>query len=444
MLSTTENDLLTHVGPGTPMGELMRQYWLPTLISTELEADGNVQRIRLLGEDLLAFRDTQGRVGIVGPNCPHRGADLFYGRNEEGGLRCVYHGWKFAVDGACLDMPNEPPESNFRDKVWHKSYPNRERNGMVWVYMGRLKDPPPLPDLEFNLVPDNQRYLAKRIQFCNWAQAVEGEIDQSHVSFLHTAGDQLKVNLAELAKDDVGAWRKKDKHPRFHTLDTDYGVAIGAQREADEGTSYWRITQYLLPFYTMTGPYGDDPVRQTRCWVPVDDHTTMVFASQFHPLRPLTEKEVDRLRQGSGAGFVGEPHFQPPTNAPFGAWIPKATRENDFFFDRASQQGPHFSGIAEFWAQDAGMQEGMGKIYDRSAEHLGTADAAIIRVRRSLINAAKALMDREEPPTGALHPEIFRVRGAAAVLPDGADWVTETKGLREMVPGTNQAAPGRV
>ncbi len=443
MLSSEENELLTHVGSGTPMGVLMRQYWLPTLISTELVPDGDVLRIRLLGEDLLAFRDTEGRVGIVGPNCAHRGADLFYGRNEESGLRCVYHGWKYDVHGNCVDMPSEPPESNFRDKVHHLSYPAQERHGVVWVYMGRLTEPPPLPELEWNMLPEEQRHVAKRIQFCNWAQAVEGEIDQSHVSFLHTAGDQLKIEAADRARSGVNAWRKRDKHPRFHVKDTEYGVLIGAQRDADEGMSYWRLTQFLLPFYTMTGPYGDNPTRHTRCWVPVDDHTTMVFAANYHPLRALTEKEVGRLRAGSGAGFVGDPNFLPPSNAPFGSWIPKASRANDFFFDRSSQQTDHFSGIPEFWAQDAGMQEGMGPIYDRAREHLGTSDTAIIRVRRALLHAAKALLEDEEPPAGALRPDIYRVRGAAALLSQDADWIAETEAIRELVPGVNPSAPGR-
>ncbi|MCH7481285.1 MAG: Rieske 2Fe-2S domain-containing protein [Chloroflexi bacterium] len=443
MLSPEENELLTRVGAGTPMGELMRQYWLPCLISTELAPDGDVLRIRLLGEDLLAFRDTQGRVGVVGPNCAHRGASLFYARNEEGGLRCPYHGWKYDVDGACVDMPNEPPESSFKDKVRQPSYRTAERNGVVWVYMGRLSDPPPLPELEWNMLPEAQRHVAKRIQFCNWAQAVEGEIDQSHVSFLHTPGNQLKIEAEDLARSGVVAWRKRDKHPRFHVQDMDYGVLIGAQRDVGEGMSYWRLTQFLLPFYTMTGPYGEDPTRHTRCWVPVDDHTTMVFAANYHPLRPLTEKEVAKMRAGSGAGFVGDPNFAPPTNAPFGRWIPKASRSNDFFFDRASQQTDHFSGIPEFWAQDAGMQEGMGPIYDRTKEHLGTTDAAIIRVRRSLAHAAKALLEAEEPPPGVLHPDIYRVRGAAALLPADADWVAETEEIRKLVPGVNPSAPGR-
>ncbi len=424
------------------MGELMRQYWLPTLLSSELDVDGDVLRVRLLGEDLLAFRDSEGRVGVLGANCPHRGANLFYGRNEESGLRCVYHGWKFDVTGACVDMPNESPNSNFKEKVRHKSYPCRERNGAVWVYMGERSEPPPLPDIEWNLVPEDQRYLAKRIQFCNWAQAIEGEIDQSHVSFLHADGTQLKAD-ANGEASGVTAWRKRDTHPRFHVKEMDYGVLIGAERDAEEGKSYWRVTQFVLPFFTMTGPYGENPSRQSRAWIPVDDHTTMVFAATFHPLRPLTEPEVSRLRAGSGAGFVGEANFLPATNAPYSGWIPKASLANDFHFDRGLQQDAHFSGIPEFWAQDAGMQEGMGPIYDRTLEHLGTSDSAIIRVRQKLIDTAKALEGDAVLPAGVLDPTIYRVRGAAAVLPKDADWLASTEEARMLTPGVNPSAPGR-
>lgn len=443
MLTREENELLTRVGPGTVMGEFMRQYWLPVLLSFELaERDGATLRVRLLGEDLIAFRDTQGRVGLLGAHCSHRGAPLFYGRNEECGLRCVYHGWKYDVNGNCLDMPSEPPESNFKDKIRHTAYPCQERGGVVWTYMGKLRPLPSLPEMEWNLVPDENGYLAKRIQFCNFAQALEGEIDQSHVSFLHAPADQLKPEIFE-GSDGVSLWRKKDTHPRFYVTDTEYGVLIGARRDIDEQNCYWRITQFLLPFYTMTGPYGENPTRHSRMWIPVDDETTMLIAATFHPLRPLAEKEIARLRAGAGAGFVGADKFLPPTNEPGGRWRPKAGRENDFFFDRELQRTRLFSGIPEFWAQDAGVQEGMGAIYDRTREHLGTSDAAIIRARDRLIDAARAFKENQAAPAGALDPAIYRVRGAAAVLPKDADWIEATKELRKFVPGINPSAPPR-
>ena len=443
MLTREENELLTRVGPGTVMGEFMRQYWVPALLSSELpEPDGDTLRVRLLGEDLVAFRDSQGRIGLLGANCPHRGAPLFYGRNEEGGLRCVYHGWKFDVNGSCLEMPSEPPETNFKDKIRQKSYPCRERGGVIWTYMGRLTPPPPLPELEWNLVPDENRYLAKRVQYCNYAQALEGEIDQSHVSFLHSPAHQLKAEVIE-RPGDVDLWRKKDTHPRFYAVDTECGVLIGARRDIDGQNCYWRITQFLLPFYTMTGPYGENPTRHSRMWVPMDDETTMLIASTFHPLRPLTEKEIGRMRAGSGAGFAGEENFLPPNSEPGGAWRPKARKENDFFFDRKLQKSKFFSGIPEFWAQDAGVQEGMGPIYDRTGEHLGTSDIGIIRFRKRLLEVAKACRAEEVAAPGVLEPHLYRVRGAAAVLPKDADWLEATKEIRKLVPGVNPSAPGR-
>ena len=442
MLTQEENEQLTRVGPGTLMGELIRQYWIPALLSSELpDPDGSTLRVRLLGENLVAFRDSDGRVGILGANCPHRGAPLFYGRNEEGGLRCIYHGWKFDVDGQCMDMPNEPPESNFRDKILHLSYACRERGGVIWIYMGKMKPSPPLPDLEWNLVPEDQRYLSKRVQLCNFAQALEGDIDQSHTSFLHASNTQLKQGVGD--GKGVDLWRKADTHPRFQVTDTDYGVLIGASRNVDENKRYWRITQFLLPFNSMTGPYGDNPTRQSRAWIPLDDETTMLFSANFHPLRPLTEKEVSRLRGGSGAGFVGDNNFLPPTSRHGGAWHPKAREANDYFFERELQKTKFFSGIPEFWAQDASVQEGMGSIYDRTKEHLGTSDTAIIRVRRRLIDAARASMAEGIPAPGAMDPTIYQVRGAAAILAKDEDWIEGTRELCKVIPGVNQSAPGR-
>ncbi|MDB6083476.1 MAG: aromatic ring-hydroxylating dioxygenase subunit alpha, partial [Gammaproteobacteria bacterium] len=185
-----ENELYSRVGAGTPMGNLIRQYWIPVLLSTELaEPDGKPARVRLLGENLIAFRDTAGRVGLVGNHCPHRGASLFFGRNEEGGLRCVYHGWKFDVSGRCVDLPNEPADSNYKDRIHHVAYPCRERNGVVWTYMGPRKEPPPLPDFEWNMQPDNVPFMWKNFRACNWTQAMEGDLDSSHANFLHTQLD---------------------------------------------------------------------------------------------------------------------------------------------------------------------------------------------------------------------------------------------------------------
>jgi phthalate 4,5-dioxygenase len=445
VLSPADNTALTRVGPGTPMGDLLRSYWLPALLSSELPAcDGPPLRLRLLGEDLVAFRDSHNHVGLIQNNCPHRGASLFFGRNEESGLRCVYHGWKFDVDGNCVDMPNhhfelagEPAKSDLKRKVKAVAYPCVERGDTVWAYLGPHQPPPPLPALEWLDVPSSHRWLSKRVQFCNWVQALEGEVDQSHVSFVHRRLDNTSVNGG--ARRQVDQIRAADTHPRFTALDTDYGVLIGAARQTESDLEYWRLTQFLLPFWTMTGPYGENPTRQTRAWVPMDDGRVMVFAVTFHPVRPLSDTEVGRLRQGAGAGYVGEANFLPPTPQPGGAWFPKARMDNDFGLDRQLQKTTFFSGIPEFWAQDAAMQEGMGPIYDRSREHLGSSDLGIIRVRQRLLRAARDLRERGETPPSVRDTQLFQVRGAAALLPIGADWLRATEELRHVTPGVNPA-----
>ena len=444
MLSTTDNDALTRVGRGTPMGELMRQYWVPAILSRELVADGDTLRIRLLGEDLVAYRDTQGRVGVLGAHCPHRGADLFLARNEEGGLRCIYHGWKFDVTGACVDMPNEPEGTVFQHKVRQTAYPARERAGLLWVFMGK-GDAPELPELEWNMLPDDQILLKKRVQSCNWLQALEGDIDQSHNSFLHTRHDQLKpVDMNVPQRQGAQLWRRLDKRPRFHVEDTRYGVLIGAQRNAYDDLDYWRITHFMLPFHTIVGVYGDNPSRSARVWVPIDDYSTLVIGALYHPTRALSEDEVMMAREtGGGAGFVADANFNAPTTEPFGAWIPKASHENDFFFDRATQRTKYFSGIPEFWAQDGGVQIGMGPIYNRTLEHLGTTDRAIIRTRKRLLETARTLADGGAAPPGVLDTEIYALRGAAMLLRKDADWLAAAEEFSEVIVGENQGAPPR-
>src|SRR5579871_5229401 len=347
MLTAAENEILTRVGPGTPMGSLMRHYWLPCLFSWELTADGPPERVRLLGEDLIAFRASDGQVGMVANHCPHRGASLFFGRNEECGLRCVYHGWKFDVTGQCVDMPNEPAESNFKSKIKTVAYPCQERGGVVWVYMGPDSPAPPLPDHEWATLPEEHRWMSKRVQDSNWLQALEGEIDQSHVSFVHSTLNPLDgVGGVAAPRANVALIRANDKHPRFETMETDYGVAIGAGRAADAGKKYWRITQYLLPFYAMTGPYGPNPTRNWRVWVPIDDEHVFVMGATFHPLRPLSAEERERLAGRSSVFYISPPFQAPPTTEPFGRWRANATLANDFCIDREMQRTKTFSGIS--------------------------------------------------------------------------------------------------
>src|SRR5436309_7438726 len=242
MLKREENELVTRVGPETPMGNVMRRYWMPALLTSELpNPDSDPVRVRLLGEKLIAFRDTNGAVGLVAENCPHRGASLFFGRNEECGIRCVYHGWKFDASGTCIDMPNEPAESDFKTKIQAKAYPTRERGGIVWAYMGPRTDPPPLPELEPNMLPDAEQHVGAIQRTCNWLQALEGDIDTSHLGFLHLGARDPET----MEPGTFGYYTVKDRCPRYSVIDTDGGTMYGAYRPAAGDVNYWRIAQFL-------------------------------------------------------------------------------------------------------------------------------------------------------------------------------------------------------
>ena len=281
MLSREENDYLTQTGHGTPMGAFMRRFWMPFMLSEEIaEPDCDPVRVRLLGEDLLAFRDSNGRVALVDQFCPHRRVSLFFGRNEECGIRCVYHGWKFNADGNCVDMPSEPADSNFKDKVKLKSYPVREKAGVVWAYMGPADAMGGMPELEWTEVPDDQRYMSRWYQECNYAQAVEGEMDSAHVSFLHRKIDNDAKNKAAL----TGSYFSGDTAPKWKVVDTEFGMTLCARRIVEGGKYYWRMNQWLYPFYTMIAPVPGESWT-VRMWVPADDGICNIICVTYNNQR---------------------------------------------------------------------------------------------------------------------------------------------------------------
>ncbi|MEK7215197.1 MAG: Rieske 2Fe-2S domain-containing protein [Chloroflexota bacterium] len=429
MLSTADNQQLCQVGPGTPMGDLLRQYWMPMLLSEELPAkDGPPLRVKLLGELLVAYRDTSGQVGLMADNCPHRGASMFFGRNEEAGLRCVYHGWKFDLTGACTDMPNEPAESNFKNKVRITAYQTRERNGVIWAYLGPEEAPPALPELEWNLVPENQRYISKRLGQCNWVQSLEGGIDTSHSGFLHRP-------LAKAVFDPTLDIVQRDRTPRFEVMETDYGVLIGARRGYDDTRYSWGITQFLMPFYSMIpGGLAFGPSLGGHAWVPMDDETTMTWTVSWHPDRPLTEQEIQGMHVWPNFNIhVGrEGGFLAPTSEPGGAWRTVLNKQNDYLIDHQMQQELRYIGINNIGLQDQCVQESMGPIYDRTREHLGAADTAIIRVRNLWLRSARALREQGLAPVGALSPEAYRVRSHGLILEkaDAHTWIEASAEFR--------------
>ncbi len=409
MLSQEDNELLTRVGPGTPMGTLMRRFWMPVLLSKEIaEPDCPPVRVRLLGEPLIAFRDTNGRVGVVDEHCPHRRSSLFFGRNEECGIRCIYHGWKFDVNGNCLDMPSEPADSNYKTKVRLTAYPTHEAAGVIFAYMG----PPELqgepPRFEWMGLPAQQQYASRWIQDCNYAQCVEGEIDSAHVSFLHSLVNKRDDNKAALA----GAYFAGDRAPKWKVVDTDYGMVLGARRRTEEGRYYWRMNQWYFPFYTMIAPVPGE-ARSFRMWVPSDNTHCSIICVSYRMDQPVSAAEVNAWQKGLNSHAAVVP----------GTLRPVANSGNDYLIDREMQRTESYSGIVGVRAQDAAMVESAGPIVDRSLEHLGTSDTAVIRMRRLLLRAARDLQQGIEPKA-ATNGGLYAVRSHSTVIDEDGDFDT--------------------
>ena len=425
MLTREQNELATRTGPGTPMGGLLRRYWIPFLLSEELpEPECAPVRVKLLSERLVAFRDTEGRLGLIDEYCAHRGVSLWFGRNEENGLRCPYHGWKYDVTGWCVEVPSEPEESGFCRKIKLKSYPCVERGGVVWAYMGAPEEKPPVPEFEWINLPASHRYISKRWQECNYLQAMEGGIDSSHVSFLHSG----ELDTDPLHKETKGAQYQRDRKPKFEVVESPGGLYIGARRNADDGHYYWRVTQWIMPWYTIVPPYGDNALN-AHAWVPIDDENCFTWTFTYHPTRLLSEMELDTMRKGGGIHVQLIPEtFRPIIN-----------KDNDYLIDRAAQKsGRTYSGVSSIAMQDASVQESMGPIQDRSKENLVSTDNAIIMARHRLRQAALALQKGVAPP--GLTPECHRVRSATFVLPADVPFdqaKREDLKVREGVPHTS-------
>ncbi len=416
MLTHEDNELLTRVGPGTPMGNLLRQFWHPVLWSYELpEADCPPLRVRLLGEDLVVFRDSNGDLGLMAENCPHRGASMFFGRNEEAGLRCVYHGWKFDLSGDCVDMPNEPAESNFKHKIHIAAYLARERNGVVWMYMGDRATAPGLPEIEWNMVPPEQVYVSKRVEFCNWVQGLEGDIDSAHAPFLHGRLDRKSGTPSS------------DKSPRIEAVNTEFGVAVAAQRTADDGGHYYRINEWLWPYYTLVPPGAG--MMSAHIWVPIDDENHLSFVVSWTIDGPFPERTrqlmIHGIPDGRDTGHVSLDRRLPANGQAHSAWRSIYNTANDYGINWERQRTTHYSGLPGIWAQDAAMQESMGAIFDRTKEHLASTDLGIIQVRRRLVDAARLYEQTGELPAIAQDPALYRARAVSVVIPEGKSWVED-------------------
>jgi phthalate 4,5-dioxygenase oxygenase subunit len=428
MLTKEDNDALTRVGPGTLMGDLMRQYWIPALMSSEVPTpDSPPVRLRLLGENLIGFRTTSGQTGIIVNACPHRGASLFFGRNEEEGLRCVYHGWKFDTTGACVDMPSEPAESNFRNKVKVMAYPTEERNGVIWVYMGPRQEPPPLPGLEPNLKEGGT--VQKFLRDCSWLQSFEGDLDTTHIGFLHFG--HVKAEDVEPKSMDYYTLARRD--PKMAVVDTEWGAAYGSNRPAEDDTTYWRIGQYLMPFYAMP-PTGILGIRmQVIAIVPVDDEHSM----RWQIGGPQGQGAGPRRFGKIGPAYAPHPQagYLPDQGGFMGKWRLVQNKANDYLIDREMQaEMRSWSGIMGIGDQDHAVVESMGDIYDRTQEHLATSDMMVIRMRRLLMNNARALRESGIPPTGVDNPEAYGARSGGIILPNGIDGMEATRDLQRGAP----------
>src|SRR5262245_44830720 len=285
MLAHADNELLTRTGAGTPMGEYFRRYWLPFALSRELEADGAPIRVKVMGEELVAFRDTAGRIGLIEPHCAHRGTSLFFGRNEECGLRCVHHGWKYDVDGKCIDMPNVEADAGMRGKISIKAYPVREFGEMAWAYFGPKEVMPELPQLEHGMLPASHCYVTKRLQQCNWAQSMDGALDTAHFSFLHMPAPKVASNApGNVAADENRMrWLRNDPMPQFTITEHDVGFVVGGARKADGAELYWRITQFMLPSHSITPSSMPGETYYGYSWVPVDDESCWIYIYAWHP-----------------------------------------------------------------------------------------------------------------------------------------------------------------
>jgi len=403
MLSVEDNNLLTRVEPGTPTGGLFRRYWIPALLSEEIsEPDSPPARVRLLGEDLVAFRASDGKIGLLGEHCAHRGTSLFFGRNEECGLRCIYHGWKFDTDGNVLETPAEPAGSQLKYKVHHTAYPCVEAGGIVFAYLGPKEYQPRFSNYPWLGVAQDQIYIAKSYLECNYLQGLEGDCDSAHLNFLH------KMFKPDARREFLNL---VDQSPDFEFDDLECGIRAAAIRKMDNGATYARISHYIMPFIgaVPVGSMVDGKLDGFPAvyQVPADNQNTWRYDFFFKWSRPFG-KEDSSKRDFVDAGYKK-----------------LRNKRNNYLQDRERQKTVNFTGITEFLNQDACATESMGAIVDRSKEHVGASDAFILQVRRFLLRAVKDFQAGRVPPGLIFDPEqnnLAHLRCEAAHLPAGISW----------------------
>ncbi|MCN0177301.1 Rieske 2Fe-2S domain-containing protein [Salinispora arenicola] len=403
MTTSKMNDQLTRVGPGTPMGRLLREYWMPVMRSGRLtEPGGAPMAVELLGEKFIVFRADDGTLGCFAEACPHRGASLTLARNEDCALRCIYHGWKFSVTGQVLETPSEPAElTRFASRVKLRHHPVIESGGVIWVWIGGTgRSAPAPPAFTFTKLPPEQVFGLVAMVECNWLQGVEADIDSAHVSLLHETEAR------------AGALRDllDDRTPRDEIDEQPYGLRFGSVRTLSSGAELVRVKPFAMPWYTVVPelPSGD---RLWHAWVPINDHRTIMWYLWYNEERPV-DPAVFADQFGLNLDTMN------PDNIREGF-----TRENNWGQDRRQmRENQSFSGIRGLVLQDIAVQESMGPIVDRTGENPGRSDTAIVATRRYLLDAIKRHERGETPPGLGPEADYDRVRSAEITLAPGVDW----------------------
>jgi phthalate 4,5-dioxygenase oxygenase subunit len=379
MLSQENNDLITQTGPGTPGGRLLRSYWQPIAASEEMPVGGPPMPVRVMSEDLVLFRNDTDQLGLIGRHCPHRGTDLSYGRVEDGGLRCLYHGWLFDIHGKCLEQPAEPNDKKFCHKVRHPSYPVQEKGGVIWAYMG-AGEPPLIPNFQFLTAPEPNRIAFRTILKCNWLQALESSTDPAHTTYLHRIAPGTR---SIRSGHDVRAVRGVEM-PAISIEPTSFGTRIFALHNSPNGRKYLRVNNYVYPCGATPSTSSGDAGYQGRWYVPIDDFSCCAFEFIYRHSEPLDKETLRNFR----AANVGPDmrHIR--------------RQENRYLQDRQAQKNDvSYSGMGDYFpAQDAFAVETQGAIQDRTREHLGSTDIVIIGIRKMILQAIKQMESGGEVP----------------------------------------------
>jgi len=407
MLSAEQNDRITRVGPGTPAGTLLRRYWQPAALADELTGSRPIKPVKLLGEDLVIYKDREGRYGLLGRSCPHRGTDLAFGRLEDGGLRCAFHGWLFDVNGKCLQTPAEPDDSNMCRTIRQKAYPVVERNGILFAYMGP-GEPPEFPHFDCFVAPATHTFAFKGMIDCNWLQSLEVGIDPAHTSFLHRFFHDEDPNkgYGKLFRDTsidsempMTQIMREFPRPRIEVEQTDFGFRIFTLRQISAKNMHVRVTNLMFPNAFIIPMSREMTITQWH--VPIDDHRHYWYAIFTSFGAPVNKDEMRRQRLEL---------YELPD------YIPRKNKRNDYGFDPHEQEHDTYTGMgADINVHDQWACESMGEIADRTQEHLGSSDKAIAVYRRLLRTAIDAVGKGDQAPMIFDTGSAAKVTGPAAI-----------------------------